>query len=165
MYNRRHGRAAELAHRRRCALGRCCQDLPSPTSVTHLRTRAPDAAVQAINEGLISRNFASLVKLPSVRKRRRKAWTSDEARRFLESARAEDDPLYAAYVLVLVPGLRKGEMLGLTWADVDLEGELTIDRQLQRVGAELLHQETKDGCFGRHVAAAGHLHRGAWPPP
>ncbi|MGC4790243.1 hypothetical protein ACLQ22_20715 [Micromonospora sp. DT178] len=69
----------------------------------------------------------------------------------MESARADDDPLYAAYVLVLVLGLRKGEMLGLIWADVDLDaGELTIDRQLQRVGAELLHRETKtaasDGC-------------------
>jgi integrase len=43
-----------------------------------------------------------------------------------------------------VLGLRKGEMLGLTWADVDLDAaELTIDRQLQRVGAELLHRETK----------------------
>ncbi|RAO29563.1 ICEBs1 integrase [Micromonospora saelicesensis] len=134
----------KAAQRRCCALGRCCRDLPSATSVTHLRTVLRTLLSQAITEGLISRNVASLVKLPPVRKRKRKAWTSDEARRFLESARADDDPLYAAYVLVLVLGLRKGEMLGLTWADVDLDaGELTIDRQLQRVGAELLHRETK----------------------
>ena len=35
----------------------------------------------------------------------------DEARAFLESARHDRDPLYAAYVLVLVLGLRKGEVL------------------------------------------------------
>jgi integrase len=85
-----------------------------------------------------------LVKLPPARVRKRKAWTSEEARRFLESARRDGDPLYAAYVLVLVLGLRKGELLGLTWDDIDPEaGELTIGRQLQRVGRELLHRDTK----------------------
>jgi integrase len=52
--------------------------------------------------------------------------------------------LYAAYVLVLILGLRKGELLGLTWDDVDLEaGELTVDWQLQRIGTQLLHRQTK----------------------
>lgn len=44
------------------------------------------------------------------------------------------------------PGARapQGRDVGLTWADVAPDvGELTIDRQLQRVGAELLHRETK----------------------
>ena len=47
-------------------------------------------------------------------------------------------------MLILVLGLRKGEVLGLTWPDVDLHaGELTIGWQLQRVRGELLHRETK----------------------
>jgi integrase len=47
-------------------------------------------------------------------------------------------------VLILVLGLRKGEVLGLTWDDVDLDGgELAIGRQLQRVSRQLLHRETK----------------------
>ncbi len=47
-------------------------------------------------------------------------------------------------MLILVLGLRKGEALGLTWDDVDLdEGELSIGRQLQRVSRQLLHRETK----------------------
>ncbi|GIJ42878.1 hypothetical protein Vwe01_62030 [Micromonospora andamanensis] len=84
------------------------------------------------------------VTLATVRRRRGKSWSSDEARRFLESARADADPLYAAYALVLVTGLRKGEALGLPWADVDLDaGELTIGRQLQRVRGKLLHRDTK----------------------
>ncbi|PXY18108.1 hypothetical protein BAY59_34860 [Prauserella coralliicola] len=41
-------------------------------------------------------------------------------------------------------GLRKGEVLGLTWEDVTTDaGELVVGRQLQRVQRELLHRETK----------------------
>ena len=71
-------------------------------------------------------------------------WSSEEARRFLESARADRDVIYAAYVLILVLGLRKGEVLGLRWEAVDLGGrELVIDHQVQRVRRELLYRETK----------------------
>ncbi|HEV7446843.1 MAG TPA: hypothetical protein VGO18_30015 [Steroidobacteraceae bacterium] len=104
--------------------------------------------------------MASSIKLPSVRKRKGKAWSSDEARQFLESARSESDSLYAVYVLILVLGLRKGEVLGLTWDDVDLdEGELSIGRQLQRVSRQLLHRETKTATFRCHATSAGHLCR------
>ena len=77
-----------------------------------------------------------------------RATTPHPARhRFLESARADDDPLYAAYVLVLALGLRKGEVLGLVWDDVNLDtGNLTMGRQLQRVGGQLLPRETKTAC-------------------
>ncbi|MCW2882911.1 MAG: site-specific integrase [Sphaerisporangium sp.] len=70
-------------------------------------------------------------------------WSVDEARRLLEHLRAEDDPLYAAYVLILVLGLRRGEVLGLAWDCIDLVGEeLWISRQLTRVRGQLLHRET-----------------------
>ncbi|MFB9904612.1 tyrosine-type recombinase/integrase [Allokutzneria oryzae] len=93
---------------------------------------------------MISKNVAALVTLPTPRKKKRKAWTSEEARRFLESARREGDPMYTAYVLVLVLGLRLGEVLGLTWDAVDFDGgELSVGLQLQRVSRELLHRETK----------------------
>ena len=52
---------------------------------------------------------------------------------FLESARRDHDPLYAAYVLILVLGLRRGEALGLTWSDVSFDtAEVQIRWQLQR---------------------------------
>jgi integrase len=68
----------------------------------------------------------------------------DEARRFLESARMGRDPLYAAYVLVPVIGLRRGEVLGLSWQDVrTASAKLHINRQLQRVSGQLPHSATK----------------------
>ena len=47
--------------------------------------------------------------------------TSKTSPQFLASAREADDSLYAAFVLILVLGLRRGEVLGLAWELVDLD--------------------------------------------
>jgi integrase len=74
----------------------------------------------------------------------RHSWTVDEARQFLESERRDNDVLYAAYVLMLVLGLRKGELLGLTWESVNLDAaELHVSQQVQRVGDQLVRRQTK----------------------
>ena len=104
------------------------------------------ALSRAIEDQLITHNPAAVIRLSSRRepKRKRRSWTVDEARRFLVSARRDDDPLYPAYVLVLVLGLRKGELLGLTWELVDLDAaELYVGEQMQRVGGRLLRREPK----------------------
>src|SRR6266498_2870163 len=65
----------------------------------------------------------------------------ETARRFLESAHDGNDPLYAVWVLILVLGLRKGEVLGLTWPTIDLDtAEVSLEWQLQRVGTQLIHK-------------------------
>lgn len=140
------GKDARRPERRRkcCAIGRCCGSRPSARTVRDLRTVLRSALNSAIAEELIGRNPATLVKMPSQRKRKKRAWTTEEARAFLESARAEGDRLYAAYALILTLGLRKGEVLGLRWESIDFERhEVTIDQQVQRVRRQLLQRETK----------------------
>jgi len=52
--------------------------------------------------------------------------------------------LGAYWVLVLCLGLRRGEVLGLTWKSIDLEtGELYVDHQIRRAGRQILHRETR----------------------
>jgi hypothetical protein len=47
------------------------------------------------------------------------------------------DPLYPAFVLLLLYGMRRGEVLGLSWQDMDLDsGLLGIRQQLQRVSVQ-----------------------------
>ncbi|MDA0634086.1 site-specific integrase [Nonomuraea sp. MCN248] len=132
------------AKRRCCAIGKCCEGYPARYTIIGIRRTLRAALSHAIREELISKNVAALTTLPSTSKTKKKrqqvVWSVDEARRFLEHV--QDDPLYAAYVLILVLGLRRGEVLGLAWDCVDLDGEeLHIARQLTRVGGQLLHRE------------------------
>jgi integrase len=113
-------------------------------TINDARTVLRTGLNSAVRQELLDRNVAQLVQIPKQRKRKLVPWTSEEARRFLESAQSDSDPLYAAYVLVLVLGLRKGEVLGLAWDSVNFEqSTLVPDHQLQRVRRSLLYRETK----------------------
>jgi len=137
-------RRAEQGRGRCCAMGKCCHSFPSPRTVKDVRAVLRSALSSAVRQELVARNVAELVTSPKQRRRRVVPWTSEEARQFLESARADQDPMYAAYVLVLVLGLRKGEVLGLRWDAVNFAtGELVVNFQLQRVRRSLLLRETK----------------------
>ncbi len=111
-------------------------------AVNDARTILRSALGNAVIEELISKNVAQMIKVSRARRKKPEPWSVEEACRFLERAEAERDYLYAAYVLVLVLGLRKGEVLGLTWSDVDLDaGELRVRHQLQRVRRQLIHSD------------------------
>ncbi|MET4644234.1 integrase [Streptomyces atratus] len=130
--------------RRCCAIGRCCGQTPSRRTVQDSRAVLRSALTSAMTEELITKNVAGLVKVRSGRKRKPEPWSVEEARTFLEAARQAADPLYPAYVLILVLGFRRGEVLGLTWKNVDLDaGEITVALQLQRINRQLVHDETK----------------------
>lgn len=91
---------------------------------------------RAMREELVSRNVARLTTIPTGDPRRMRPWSADEARSFLTTA--SGDPLYPAFVLLLVYGLRRGEVLGLSWQDVDFDtDELRIRQHLLRVAGRL----------------------------
>jgi len=108
-------------NQRRCCAkipAACCRRLASERTIRDAWTILRSALSNAVTEELIPRNVASLAHVPKPRRRKVKPWTVEEARRFLESAKRDNDPLYAAYVLILVLGLRKGEVVGLPWGAV-----------------------------------------------
>ncbi|WP_371655528.1 MULTISPECIES: tyrosine-type recombinase/integrase [unclassified Streptomyces] len=108
----------------------------SVRSVQILREILRSALTRAHEEELVSRNVARFVKLKQRERDDIQPWTVEEAKRFLEAARA--DPLYPMFVLLVLYGLRRGEVLGLRWQDVDFEGSvLRIRQQVQRVGGAL----------------------------
>jgi integrase len=121
------------AKRRCCAIGKCCGDVLSPGTRKDARNVLRAALTCAVEEQIITHNPAAVIRLPVRANPGRKVrpWSVDETRQFLESARSDGDGLYAAYVLLLVLGLRKGELLGLTWEMVSLDNaELYVGEQL-----------------------------------
>ena len=122
----------------------CCRQVASEWTVHQAWTVLRSLLREAMREELVTRNVAGLVRVPVPRARKRQHWSVDEARRFLESARSTDDPMYAGYVLLLVLGLRGGELLGLAWDDLDLNaGKARISWQVQRIGRQLVRRQTK----------------------
>ena len=112
------------------------QEGDSVRKVQVMRTVLSAALTRAVREELISRNVARLVELPEWHAGTVRPWTAEEARQFL--AVSESDPLHAVFVLLILYGLRRGEVLGLRWQDIDFEaGAIRIEQQVLRVGGEM----------------------------
>jgi integrase len=91
------------------------------------------ACEDAIERGLLADNPVRGTQAPRSAPSDRAGWTADEAQRFL--AAATDHRLEAAFHLAVVAGLRRGELLGLRWSDLDLEtGRLRVAQQLMVEG-------------------------------
>ena len=87
----------------------------------------------AEQQGLLSRNVAAIADGPKMPRREGRTLNPEQARQFLKAV--EGHRLEAAYVTTLTLGLRRGEVLGLFWGDLDLDGETSvvqIRRQLIR---------------------------------
>lgn len=95
------------------------------------------ALTHAVTEEEIGKNVASLVKVPKPHRHRIKPWSVAEASRFLSDGLTREGPLFAAWMLVLCLGLRRGKVLSLTWKSVDFDsGKLYVDHQIQRAGKQ-----------------------------
>lgn len=95
----------------------------------------------AMKEGILVRNVARLVDRPKVTQDEMKTWTADEAAAFLGYVAGHR--LFAAWQMSLY-GLRRGEVLGLRWEDVELK-KATISIKMTRtiVDGEVVESEPK----------------------
>jgi integrase-like protein len=128
------------ADRRCCAIGRCCHDNTGPRTVEAARNTLRTALGHAVARNQLPVNVAALAQPPRRPRRssKRPTWTAGQASRFLASARADADALYAAYVLIIVNDLTGGQALGLTWSSIG-ESEIDAAWRLQRAGSQLIH--------------------------
>ncbi len=108
----------------------------APASVIKIHGVLRNALSDAERMDLIPRNVAKSVRSAKLSRTERRALTPDEALALLWQLRG--DHLEYVFVAALSTGLRRGEVLGLRWKDVDLSGRALFVRQtLQRVGGEL----------------------------
>jgi integrase len=135
-----------------CAVGKCCGKRLSPLTVTYVHSVLKSALEHAVREDELPRNVARNVKTTAPRPRRFTPLTAAEARQLLQASKT--DRLHALYELALRTGLRKGELLGLHWEDLDLDaGTASIRRSLQRTRTGgLIALPTKTRASERRIA-------------
>jgi integrase len=92
----------------------------SRSSLARIHNALTRSLRNAERRGKVARNVATLVDVPAGPAKKSRSLTIEEAARLL--AAAEADRLSALYKTGLMLGLRPGELLGLFWSDVDLEG-------------------------------------------
>ena len=116
------------AHVRRLYREKLDSGLSSRT-VQYVHVTLHKALKQAVMDGLVPRNVTDAVKAPQVHKKEVRPLSPAEVKALLSAARG--GRLEALYVLAVHTGLRRSELLGLRWSDVDLEvGTLSVQRSL-----------------------------------
>jgi integrase len=101
---------------------------------------------QAVLEGILVRNPADAVQHPHVDQAEFQIFTEEQTHQFLIAAAGS--PYETLYYVALATSMRKGELLGLKWIDLDPSKEtLFVWRQLQQIDGEfyLLPPKTKPG--------------------
>lgn len=117
----------------------------SPKTVNYIHTIVHKALADAVDAGVAPANVAERANAP--RPSRRKAreiecWEPEELARFLDHARGTR--LDAAWRLAAMTGMRRGEVLGLRWRDVDLDAaRISVRQAVVSVGYAVLQSTPK----------------------
>lgn len=101
----------------------------SPRSARYIHVVINSALKQAVKNQLVLRNVAEATTLPKREKSQARALTMAGQALFLEVIRK--DRLAPAFLLLLTTGLRRGELLGLRWRNIDLTNKvLSVEENL-----------------------------------
>ncbi len=104
------------------------------------RTILNSACEWAVQTYMLPRNPVTAVRATAVTKREAVLWSPDETQAFLRAA--ADHPLFAYFYMLLTTGLRRGEALALTWAD--LRGNrVSVRHTVNHIGNRLVMGEPK----------------------
>lgn len=102
----------------------------SARSIVNTHAVLRRALNQAVKWGMILRNPCAAVDVPRAARAEMQTLTREQVDTFLAFTR--EDRYHALYVLAVTTGMRLGELLGLKWEDLDLDGErLQVRRALQ----------------------------------
>ena len=122
--------------------------------IRSMHTRIKCALDQAMREGLIFRNPAVGCTIPPKKSKEVKVLSHEEMQRLM--LQAKEDGLYEMILLALATGLRRGELLGLQWEDLNFgTGELSVRREYTPLGSSYVISTPKTRTSTRTVRLPG----------
>ena len=139
----------------------------APKTVRNIHTTIRKALQDAVRKNIVVRNVADAADAPKLSRpgeREMATWTPEQLRVFFQGI--AEHRLAAAYVLAATTGMRRGEVLGLRWVDVDLiHRRVAVTHTILTVGYKVTPGTPKTGRSRRSIAldaettAALHRHQ------
>ena len=116
----------------------------SPKTVKNIHSILHSALQQAVENRLLAINPTDACKLPKIEKYEIKPLEPQQIALLLEEASADN---YAnLFTVAIFTGMRQGELLGLTWENVNFDtGTITVKQQLQCKDGTYFLQTPKNG--------------------
>src|SRR5690606_31030089 len=119
----------------------------APKTVRNIHVMFNKAMADAARKGIVARNVVALADAPSVKGRTEggiKAWDATQLRGFLDAVRSHR--LHPAFHLAAHTGMRRGEVLGLRWCDLDLDaGRLSVRQAVVAIAYDVQVSDVKTG--------------------
>ena len=123
----------------------------SAKTVRNINQVISSAMDMAVRHKLILSNPTEGCELPKVEHREMKTLPAEQLGAFLREAK--ESGVYELYYMDLATGLRRGELLGLKWEDIDLQnGIIHVRRQVARVDGEVKEMPLKTKNSYRNIS-------------
>ena len=123
----------------------------SAKTVRNIHQVLSSALDLAVEQKLILMNPALKCALPKVEHREMQTLPAEQLAAFLQEAK--NSGVYELYYLDLATGLRRGELLGLKWEDIDLDqGVIRVRRQVARINGKVQEMPLKTKNSYRSIA-------------
>jgi len=125
----------------------------APRTVQHHHRVLSEALKHAVKWEWIPRNVADAVGSPRPGRYEPVMLNPEQVEQLLAVAQAHGSPYYELIYTAIYTGMRRGELLGLRWLDVELDmAVLSVVQTLQRVGGEFIQKEPKNARSRRDIA-------------
>lgn len=122
----------------------------SAQTVRHVHRALYRVLGDAVKWDRIARNPAARAEPPTPKRTEMKVWSAEQLRAYLDHV--HDDRLYAAWLLLVTTGMRRGELLGLRWTDVNLDdGHLAVRQTLVAIGYRVEYSVPKTERSRRRI--------------
>lgn len=100
----------------------------SAKTITNMRNMLHSSFSSACSSGYLLYSPLQGIRLPKAFKPKMRVLNADEQQRLVETVKSADQPCAFSFLFALFTGLRRGEILGLRWCDIDLKQQIVSVR-------------------------------------